>query len=182
MTNAGTLKFAVSPSNVDTSIESPAGTAYNDDKWHHVVATQGPSGMSLYVDGAAVASGPTVNSLSYNGYWRVGGDNLTGRSSKPTQHLLQRLGRRGRGLLPRARCRRGRSRTSPRLAALTPNQPPTAAFTGTPSGLSVAFDSTGTNDPDGTIASYDWDFGDGTRGMAALRARTTPTRRLAPTR
>ena len=25
-------------------------TAYNDGKWHHVVATQGTDGMKLYVD------------------------------------------------------------------------------------------------------------------------------------
>lgn len=41
------------------------------------------------------------------------------------------------------------------------NQSPTAAFTSTASGLTASFDGTGSSDPDGTIASYAWDFGDG---------------------
>src|SRR5437764_15427173 len=44
------------------------------------------------------------------------------------------------------------------------NAPPTASFTATPSGLAVAFDGTASKDPDGTIASYAWTFGDGTTG------------------
>jgi PKD repeat protein len=44
------------------------------------------------------------------------------------------------------------------------NQPPMAdangPYMGT-TGQPVAFDGTGSNDPDGTIVSYDWDFGDG---------------------
>jgi PKD repeat protein len=44
----------------------------------------------------------------------------------------------------------------------TANQSPTAAFTSNCGGLSCAFDSTGTNDPDGSISSYSWNFGDGT--------------------
>jgi len=46
------------------------------------------------------------------------------------------------------------------------NQPPTATFTtSSTSGhtpLQLQFDATASTDPDGTIASYSWDFGDGT--------------------
>jgi PKD repeat protein len=54
-------------------------------------------------------------------------------------------------------------------SALTPavNQPPVAdangPYTGT-MGLPVTFDGSGSSDPDGTIISYDWDFGDGGTG------------------
>jgi PKD repeat protein len=41
----------------------------------------------------------------------------------------------------------------------TPNEPPTADFTSVATDLSVAFTSAST-DPDGTIDSYAWDFGD----------------------
>ena len=47
-------------------------------------------------------------------------------------------------------------------AAGPPNQPPTASFTNSCSLLTCAFDGTGSSDADGTIASYAWDFGDGT--------------------
>jgi alpha-tubulin suppressor-like RCC1 family protein len=42
------------------------------------------------------------------------------------------------------------------------NQPPTARFTATCTQLDCALDASGSTDTDGTIASYAWDFGDGT--------------------
>ena len=41
------------------------------------------------------------------------------------------------------------------------NQPPTASFVAGTNGLAVAVDGTASHDPDGTIASYAWTFGDG---------------------
>jgi PKD repeat protein len=52
---------------------------------------------------------------------------------------------------------------------LTSNQPPVAVINGPASGLvgePVIFDSDGSQDPDGTIASYRWDFGDS--GLSSL--------------
>ena len=39
-------------------------------------------------------------------------------------------------------------------------------------GMPVAFDSTGSDDPDGTIVAYDWDFGDGMTGTGANPTHT----------
>ncbi|MDP9417442.1 MAG: DNRLRE domain-containing protein [Actinomycetota bacterium] len=54
---------------------------YNDGAYHHVVATKGSGGLQLYVDGVrAAVNSSTATPNSYTGYWRVGGDNLTGWS------------------------------------------------------------------------------------------------------
>jgi hypothetical protein len=49
--------------------------------------------------------------------------------------------------------------TQPSIQA--PNADPTASFTQTCIGLSCSFDGTASGDTDGTIASYSWNFGDG---------------------
>ncbi|MCZ2524196.1 collagenase [Streptomyces sp. HB2AG] len=51
------------------------------------------------------------------------------------------------------------------------NQAPTAAFTSSAQGLKVAFTDEST-DPDGTIASRSWNFGDGTTSTAANPGKT----------
>ena len=43
-----------------------------------------------------------------------------------------------------------------------PNEPPTASFTwSSPAPLAVDFDGSGSSDPDGSVARWRWDFGDG---------------------
>ncbi|MFD3456516.1 LamG-like jellyroll fold domain-containing protein [Streptomyces sp. NPDC058691] len=80
MANDGRLVFGVY--NGGTRTVTTTG-AYNDGAWHHVVATQGGDGMKLYVDGSPAGSGTTTTSQDYAGYWRIGGDNLSGWPLQP---------------------------------------------------------------------------------------------------
>jgi alpha-tubulin suppressor-like RCC1 family protein len=49
-----------------------------------------------------------------------------------------------------------------------PNQPPTARFTVSCQQLACSFDASTSTDNDGTITSYDWDFGDGATDTGAV--------------
>jgi PKD repeat protein len=58
----------------------------------------------------------------------------------------------------------------------TSNQPPAAAATASPTSgiapLAVDFNGAGSSDPDGSIASYTWNFGDGATGTGPLITHT----------
>ena len=82
MDNAGHVIFGVANTTKHT-ISSP-GT-YKDGAWHLVVAELSSAGMVLYVDGVSVASNASTTAGSELwGYWRIGGDTLTGWPSQPT--------------------------------------------------------------------------------------------------
>jgi hypothetical protein len=85
MTDDGRLVFGVWVGFADTLTSS--GT-YNDGQWHHVVASQGSQGMTLYIDGAKAAHDGQTQSQPYAGYWRVGGDNLGGWPNQPTSNFF----------------------------------------------------------------------------------------------
>ncbi len=83
MGNNGALNFGVRQGSTNRVITSP-GT-YSNGVWHHVVGTVGDTGMNLYVDGVKVANrNDTSTGQSFNGYWRVGGDTLSGWTNRPT--------------------------------------------------------------------------------------------------
>ena len=55
---------------------------YNDGVWHQAVASLGPSGMALYIDGVRVGQRSDVTAAEkYVGTWRIGGDSLAGWAS-----------------------------------------------------------------------------------------------------
>lgn len=83
--NDGRLVFGVFSGGMKT-VTSPR--AYNDGKWHHVVATfNSGTGMRLYVDGTSVAARTgALPVAAYQGYWRLGGGTLGGWPGKPTNN------------------------------------------------------------------------------------------------
>ena len=52
------------------------------------------------------------------------------------------------------------------------NQPPTASFTSSATGLLGTFNGAGSTDPDGTITAFAWDFGDGATGTGVNTTHT----------
>src|SRR5206468_718491 len=59
----------------------------------------------------------------------------------------------------------GTGSTSQSVTVTPSNQPPTAAFTRSCTGLACSFTST-SSDPDGSVASWSWTFGDGATSTA----------------
>ena len=58
------------------------------------------------------------------------------------------------------------------LLAAPPNQPPTASFSPSCTGLACTFDATASSDSDGAITAYAWDFGDSTSGSGPTPSHT----------
>ncbi len=82
MDNTGRLYFGVyrgGPQVITTA------NAYNDGAWHQVVGQLSPAGMVFYVDGVRIGRNTAVTSGDpFSGYWRVGGDSLTGWPQAPS--------------------------------------------------------------------------------------------------
>ena len=158
MTDSGRLRFATTtaqglPAVVET------GQPYNNGQWHHVVAAQGRTGMRLYVDGVLAGSDPAASTRSYSGYWRVGGDSLTNWAGRPTSDYFA-------GSIDEVAVY-DQALTAAQVAAhygagggLSPNALPRADYTAAPDNLRVGF-TNASSDPDGTIVSSRWAFGDG---------------------
>ncbi|WP_137293321.1 PKD domain-containing protein [Nocardioides dongxiaopingii] len=163
MEDSGQLTFGVWTGQTNT-ITSP--TPYNDGQWHHLVASQNSGGMKLYLDGELVGTNGQTDAQDYTGYWRVGGDNAwNGRTY--FAGTIDEV-----AVYPRVLGAADVVRHYQAGGGLLPNQAPTAAFTSATDGLRATFDASGSNDPDGTIVSYAWNFGDAETGTGASPAHT----------
>ncbi|GGC16506.1 PKD domain-containing protein [Cellulomonas carbonis] len=160
MEDDGRLTYGVWTGQTNT-ITSPA--AYNDGQWHHVVATQGPGGMVLYVDGQAVGTHPQTGAQAYTGYWKVGSDTTWG----PQPHFagtVDEVAVYSRALSATEVASHHALGTG---APEPENEVPAAAFTATTADLTVTVDGSASSDPDGTVVAHAWDFGDGATASGA---------------
>lgn len=169
MDNSGRLSFGVSPGQ-NRTVRSPL--AYNNNQWHHVVGTLGGDGLKLYVDGALVAQNASYTSgRNYTGFWRIGGDSLTGWPNAPTSgnfagsidEVAVYPSVLSAGVIA--------SHHTLGTTGAAGNVPPAAAFTSTTSGLTANLTSSST-DSDGEIVGWAWNYGDGTTGSGATASRT----------
>jgi PKD repeat protein len=168
MLNDGKIAFGTYAGAQQTLTTS---ASYNDNQWHHVAATQGPSGMRLYVDGAQVGSNALTNADAYLGYWRIGGDRVwSGTSNYFSGQLAEAA------VYPTALS--GDAVLAHFVAAgrTAPNRPPVAEFAVEKALLEISVDGSASSDPDGPLASYEWTFGDGgtATGASASHTYTNP--------
>lgn len=83
----GKARFGVGPWGT-TLLTSPQ--IVNDGQWHHIVGTHGQNTTTLYIDGVKVASG-TGPPQGFEGFWRIGRDNLGGWQAAPANTALDGL-------------------------------------------------------------------------------------------
>jgi PKD repeat protein len=177
MTNSGRLRFGTAFQGPQAVLPSQAvietGQSYNDGEWHHVVATQGAQGMRLYVDGVLAGSNPAAANTPMSGYWRVGGDSLAGWAARPSSDYFT-------GSVDEVAFYE-HPLTADEVASHyaegggdTPNQLPDADYAFSRNDLQVTF-TDASSDPDGTITSRSWSFGDGASSTATNPVHTYPS-------
>ncbi|MCU4673943.1 DNRLRE domain-containing protein [Microbacterium fluvii] len=85
MLNNGRLTYGVYTGSVQAVTSS---ASYNDGAWHHIVVTQDSTGIKLYVDNLLRAQNSVTNSETGDGYWRIGGGNLSGWPDRPSSDYI----------------------------------------------------------------------------------------------
>jgi hypothetical protein len=148
---------------------SPAAVALPNQAPTAAIATPSCTGATCTFDGSG-SSDPDGVVASYA--WNFG-DSTTGTGVKPS-HTYAASGTYTVSLVVTDNNGATSTQTTVPVTVVVPaNVPPTAAI-GTPSctNLACTFSGAGSSDPDGTVASYAWDFGDGTTGTGVAPAHT----------
>ncbi|MDP9281417.1 MAG: PKD domain-containing protein [Chloroflexota bacterium] len=129
------------------------------------------SGLRCDVDGGgSIAASGTIQSYS----WQFG-DGAGASGASTATHLYGASG--AYTITLTVSDSSGTTANASKVVSIT-NLAPTAAFGGVCSGLTCTLDARASSDPDGTIASYTWQFGDGagatTSTPTAVHAYTRP--------
>ena len=170
MDTTGRLNFGVTHGATSRRVTSPS--AYNDGRWHHVVASMSTSGLRLFVDGRQVAARTdATRGLDTFGYWRIGGDR-TWSGAQYVNATMDEVAIYQRALSPEQVAGHHALGTTGRR----PNAAPIASFTAASTGSVLSVDGSSSADSTGSIRSWSWNWGDGTpagSGAAASHAYAT---------
>lgn len=170
MSNNGRLNFA---SFFGTWRGMATLESYNDNVWHHLVVSQGLNGSTLYVDGKVAATDPGIRygRLNFNARLRVGGD-VTGAYPNAPSSQWFRGSIDDVSVYPYALTR---AQTLAHRDLAMGVAAPSPSFSSTVDGTNAQFNASASTVSSGrTVASYAWDFGDGTKGTGI-----SPTHRYA---
>lgn len=149
---------------------------------HHALGTTGempnlpPTAALTATGGELTASADASGSADTDGtiasYAWSWGDGTTSTTTVPTTtHAYTAAGTYTVGLT--VTDNDGATATAEATVEVTaPNAPPVAALSVEPTGLTVALDGRASSDPDGTIASYAWDLGEGSTATGAQASFT----------
>lgn len=165
MLNTGKIVYGT---NAGTQVNLTSAKSYNDGQWHHLVASQSSAGMRLWIDTALVGSNTNSVSQDYNGYFRIGGDRVwSGSKDQYFNGAIDEV-----AIYPRA-LSEDSVRAHYAAAGRSPsNRTPTASFTASTDFLQVSVDGSASTDPDGPLAGYGWNFGDGATATGPTASHT----------
>jgi hypothetical protein len=79
------LRFGYTYGASKPTVNSASGL--NDGRWHHILATS--NNLHWYLDGVNQGAVGAGANLGYTGFWRIGGDTLTGWSAQPNSIYFQ---------------------------------------------------------------------------------------------
>jgi PKD repeat protein len=134
-----------------TRVGTGSPTALDDGQWHTVSCIHTATQVKQFVDGVRVAvkngaTGPINNKQPYT----IGGKHNCDQAEITCDYFTGDI-----------------DYVKVTVESTNSNQSPTASFSPTCTNLSCSFDSSDSGDPDGTLSSYSWAFGDGATSSAA---------------
>ena len=148
----------VSGSVATSGLVEATGPRLQTGQWAHIAVTYDGATVRLYVDGQAVGSRSTSGLITTSdGALRIGGTTLANEYFGGTVDDVRVYNR----ALSASEIVADMSTAVGSGGGTPTNAPPTGVVAVSCTGLTCAFDGSGSTDDDGSIVGYAWEFGDG---------------------